>query len=399
MSELPKLKRLVPRLIRKPLETFIHTESSSGIVLAICTLVALAAANSGLSSSYLAFFEQKIFGLAIHHWINDGLMTIFFFVVGMEIKREIVAGELSTLKKAALPIAAALGGMVVPALIYATFNHSGGVPEGWAIPMATDIAFALGVLTLFGPRVPLALKIFLLALAIVDDLGAVVVIAFFFTEEIRALGMVVLTVFLGSIVFAKYFRFRSYFLYVILGAVAWGGALYSGIHATIAGVLIGLLTPNSVPVAADSDETYSPLDELIHTLHPWVSFGIMPVFALANAGVALQGVDFGKILESSVFTGVAAGLFFGKPLGIVLFSVIAVRLGLARLPAGLRWSHITGVSLLAGIGFTMALFISGLSMAAEYEVYAKTAILAGSLMAGVTGYVWLKISLRPKETD
>lgn len=388
---------MLPSKLILPLEKFIQIQSASGIVLAVCTVVALIVANTGLSTSYTGFFEQKVLGLTLHHWINDGLMTIFFFVVGMEIKREIVAGELSTIKKAALPIAAALGGMIVPALVYMAFNTSSGVPAGWAIPMATDIAFALGVLTLFGPRVPLALKIFLLALAIVDDLGAVLVIAFFFTDEIRATGMAALGALLLSIVVMKHFRFRSYLLYVVLGALAWSGALYSGIHATIAGVLIGLLTPNTVSVGDGSSATYSPLDDLIHTLHPWVSFGIMPVFALANAGVSLQGADFGKILESPVFTGVSAGLFLGKPLGIVLFSLVAVKLGMARVPDGLRWSHVTGVSLLAGIGFTMALFISSLSMSAEHEVYAKTAILAGSLLSGVVGYLWLRVVLRTSE--
>ncbi len=393
----PNPIRLLPKVIRKPLESFIHTESASGIVLAVCTVLALIIANSGFSSAYFDFLEQKVLGLTIHHWINDGLMTIFFFVVGMEIKRELVAGELRTLKKAALPIAAALGGMVVPAVVYLALNSRGGVPAGWAIPMATDIAFALGVLTLFGKRVPLSLKIFLLALAIVDDLGAVLVIAFFYTEEVRGIGLSILAASLISIWLLQRFRFRTYLPYLVFGVIAWGGTLYSGIHATIAGVLLGLLTPNLVSSGLNNESDFSPLDDLIHILHSWVSFGIMPIFALANAGVSLRGADFGEILSSPIFSGVSLGLLLGKPIGIVFFSYLAVRFGFARLPEGLRWSHVTGVSLLAGIGFTMALFISGLSLGIEHAIFAKSAILAGSLLAGVLGYIWLTLAFRKTE--
>lgn len=395
---MPKIKfrpqKLVSGKARKALERFITTESASGLILAVCTVVAMLLANSHFSAPYADFFDLKMFGLTIHHWINDGLMTIFFFVVGMEIKREIVSGELSTLRKAALPIAAAVGGMIVPALIFLVFNKGSDSAHGWAIPMATDIAFALGVLTLFGARVPLSLKIFLLALAIVDDLGAVLVIAFFYTDEIRIVGLAVLAAALVAIYFAKRVGFKFYTLYTVLGAIAWAGTLYSGVHATIAGVLIGLMTPYLVQTDSKGLNTFSPLNDLIHKLHPWVSFGIMPVFALANAGISLQGANFVEIASDPVFLGVSIGLLVGKPLGILIASFVVVRLGFAVLPNGLGWRHVAGVSILAGIGFTMALFISGLSLNEKHTVYAKTGIIAGSLIAGIAGYFCLKLSIR-----
>tara|TARA_B110001454_G_C12723306_1_gene436448 strand:- start:53290 stop:54501 length:1212 start_codon:yes stop_codon:yes gene_type:complete len=388
---------LLPKNIKSFLQRFFAAESASGIILAVCTVLALTIANSQFLDLYSQFLKFKLLGLTIHHWINDGLMAVFFFVVGMEIKKEIVVGELSTLKKAALPISAALGGMIVPALIYSFFNSGSDAANGWAVPMATDIAFALGVLMLFGSRVPLSLKIFLLALAIVDDLGAVMVIAFFYTEEVRAIGLAVLVTALGIIFLAKRFGYRSYFIYLILGTIAWGGTLYSGVHATVAGVLLGLMTPYLISSnKAQSQKTFSPLDDLIHKLHPWVSFGIMPVFAFANAGLSLQGVDFSKIASSPVFSGIWLGLFLGKPIGIVLFSFIATVIGIAVLPDGMGWRHIVGVSMLAGIGFTMALFISSLSLGSHYAVYAKTGILAGSIVSGVFGFIWLKFAIRKK---
>jgi NhaA family Na+:H+ antiporter len=284
--------------------------------------------------------------------------------------------------------------MIVPAMIYLFFNRGSDAANGWAVPMATDIAFALGVLTLFGSRVPLSLKIFLLALAIVDDLGAVVIIAFFYTEEIRIIGLAVLATAVGMTFLAKHFGLRSYFIYLVLGVAAWAGTLYSGVHATVAGVLLGLMTPYLIPADSKSLNSYSPLDDLIHKLHPWVSFGVMPIFALANAGISLQGADFGEIASDPIFSGVWMGLLFGKPIGILLFSFFATVLGLATLPEGLRWRQVVGVSLLAGIGFTMALFISGLSLDPQHAVYVKTGILAGSLSSGVIGFIWLNFAIR-----
>lgn len=238
------MKKSVVNLFRKPLENFIHTESASGIILAFCAALAMVLANSSASATYFSLLETKITFLSLQHWINDGLMAIFFFVVGLEIKREIASGELSTIKKAALPVSAALGGMVVPALVYFYFNNGSPNISGWAIPMATDIAFALGVLTLFGSRVPLSLKVFLLALAIVDDLGAVLVIAFFYTSQIKIMGLLIAAASFLLIISARYFKITSYLIYIILGIGAWSGFLYSGVHATIAGVLLGLSTPN-----------------------------------------------------------------------------------------------------------------------------------------------------------
>ncbi|MCO5143848.1 MAG: Na+/H+ antiporter NhaA, partial [Oligoflexia bacterium] len=280
------MKKVVKKILL-PLESFVKTEASSGIILAICTIIALVLANSPVSEQYHSFLHIKILGLSIHHWINDGLMALFFFVVGMEIKRELLIGELSTPKQAALPIVAAIGGMVGPALIYYILNPEYPNVKGWGIPMATDIAFAVGVLSFFGKRVPFPLKIFLLALAIVDDLGAVLVIAFFYSKGISGpyLGFAALAI--GAMVLIKRVGIRNYAVYWVIGAIVWFMVLKSGVHATIAGVLIGLLTPLEYPREKGSKETYSPLQDMIHHLHPYVSYGIMPIFALSNAGVTL----------------------------------------------------------------------------------------------------------------
>jgi NhaA family Na+:H+ antiporter len=320
-------------------------------------------------------------------------MAIFFFVVGMEIKREVVAGELSSLRKAALPISAALGGMILPGLIYFWINPSGPAVNGWAIPMATDIAFAVGVLALLGPRVPLSLKIFLLALAIVDDLGAVLVIATFYTEEIRTIGFYIAGGGVAAVLVFQHFGLRSYFWYVPIGIIVWIGMLYSGVHATVAGVVVGLLTPYTFSAAKNSNATFSPLDELIHFLHPWVSFGIMPIFALANAGIPIGGVDAGTLVENPVSMGVGLGLLVGKPVGILLASIVVVGLGAATIPSDLKWRHLAGVSSLAGIGFTMAIFITNLSLPVEFAIDAKIAILIASILSAVIGYLMLAYTL------
>lgn len=282
----------VINLFVKPLEKFIKTESFSGIVLVICALLAMIIANSSASNHYFALLEIKIFNLSILHWVNDALMAVFFFVVGLEIKREIVAGELSTFNKAALPILSALGGMIVPALFYWFFNKEGAGANGWAIPMATDIAFALGVLSLFGSRVPLNLKIFLLALAIVDDIGAVLVIAFFYTEGIQSVGLLIAGASVVAILMAQFFKVKSYLVYTLIGTLVWYGIFRSGVHATIAGVVLGLLTPFSFE-KNELGEKFSPVNELIHYFHPILAFLIMPIFALANAGVNFGDLDSG----------------------------------------------------------------------------------------------------------
>jgi NhaA family Na+:H+ antiporter len=367
------------------LRQFFETEASSGMVLAAATVIALILANSPLEDSYAQFLHGKVLGLSVQHWINDGLMTIFFFVVGMEIKRELVTGELSSPRRAALPFAAAAGGMIAPALIYFFLNPEPPASRGWGIPMATDIAFAVGVLSLFGRRVPLSLRVFLLALAIVDDLGAVLVIALFYTNEISgpALGMGILGLVLMAVI--RSLGARSYWLYTAIGAGVWFAVLRSGIHATVAGVMIGLLTPLHFAREEGSRDTYSPLNDLVHRLHPYVSFGIMPIFALANAGVALPRSDFKALTSHPIFLGVALGLFIGKPIGIGLVSFLAVKLKLAQLPSDADWGDILAIGFLGGVGFTMALFISSLALYPEQELYSKTGILLGSLASALVG--------------
>jgi NhaA family Na+:H+ antiporter len=387
------MKNAFSRYFRRPIQEFLKTQASSGIILAICAALAMIIANSPWAPEYFDLLHVSVFGLSLQHWINDGLMAIFFFVIGMEIKKEILVGELSTVKKAVLPVAAALGGMVLPALIYYFFNPSAPSANGWGVPMATDIAFALGILTLFGKRVPLPLKIFLLALAIVDDLGAVLVIAIFYTKEIRIEGLAAAAAALSVMWFMRRIGIKSYLAYTAWGVVAWGGVMYSGVHATVAGVLIGLLTPLAYKISRESRTTYSPLDNLVHWLHPWVSFGIMPIFALANAGITLRGIEISELIQNPIHQGVALGLVIGKPVGIFLFSRISVLLRWGSLPSGISWSHIVGAGFLGGIGFTMALFISNLALAPEFEIFSKTGIIFGSVLSGILGSVVLAISL------
>jgi Na+:H+ antiporter, NhaA family len=388
------MKKAIVNFVVSKAQSFVQMEAASSIVLGGCTASAMILANSSLSEAYEHLLHLSVFGLSLQHWINDGLMTVFFFFIGMEIKREIVAGELSSFKKASLPIFAATGGMVVPALFYMYFNMGGVHINGWAIPMATDIAFALGILSLLGPRVPLSLKVFLLALAIVDDLGAILVIASVYTQTIEFEWLLFAALGIVGIVASKKLYIKSYLLFIFFGIITWLGFLNSGVHATIAGVLVGLLTPLSFPVEKNSLANYSPLEDLIDQLHPWVSFGIMPIFALANAGIVLSSVEFSAIPVNTVAQGVFFGLLLGKPLGIVLVSFIAVALGLASLPDDLNWKHVTGASLLGGIGFTMSIFISGLSISGDQIVFAKIAILSASIFSALLGFVVLFLLFR-----
>jgi NhaA family Na+:H+ antiporter len=434
LSEQSPGRRPIDRIIR-PFQQFAHTEASGGILLLVCTLAALAWANSPWSHSYhelwhtpvTAGFGGFLLAKPLELWINDGLMAIFFFVVGLEIKREMLTGELSSPRQAALPIAAAVGGMAVPAALYLAFNA--GTPEasGWGIPMATDIAFALGVLALIGKGVPDALKIFLTALAIVDDLGAVLVIALFYTSEISLAALGGGCGLLLMMVLANVLGIRNPLVYWLLGGAVWLAFLLSGVHATIAGVLGAMtiparslidekrfvehgrfllaeverkVTPGEEPLhygnkhdaihALDTtcENVETPLQRLEHRLHPWVAFFIMPVFALANAGVEL-GAGFLEALAQPVALGVIVGLVVGKQVGISLFSWLAVRSGLASLPAGVSWRHVHGAATLGGIGFTMSLFIAGLAFgSAESLAMAKAGILVASLIAGLAG-LWL----------
>jgi NhaA family Na+:H+ antiporter len=432
-----------------PIKRFMALETASGILLIITTIIAMVWANSAYKESYEHFFHTNIsltIGTILHlehsllHWINDGLMVIFFFVVGLEIKRELAIGELSTPKKAALPIFAAIGGMVVPALIYHVFNLEGPGKPGWGIPMATDIAFAVGVLTLLGKRIPFSLKVFLLALAIVDDLGAVLVIAVFYTEQISGPAIGVAGALIGFCILMNKAGVRSILLYLIAGIFIWLAFLKSGVHATIAGVVLGFITPikawfekdffvGQVSALAEkaqkalksvvgtdyrtpipheavhtmeelhflTKETRAPLDRIVHSLHPWVMFLIMPLFALGNAGVSLQGVDLGEVAQHPIAIGTFLGLLLGKPLGIMLICIIAVKAKLASLPAGVTWPQVFGVSVLAGIGFTMALFVSNLALKVpEIEVYSKMGILSASLCASLLGFVILIFTTKKK---
>ncbi len=320
--------------------------------------------------------------MSLQHFINDGLMAIFFFAIGIEIKKEFLYGELSSKTKASLPIFAALGGMLIPALIYAFFNHNTPAHAGWGIPMATDIAFALGILSLLEKKVPFSLKVFLLALAIVDDLGAIVVIAIFYTAEISQWALTAAAVGLFTFWYLQRFKLKMPWVYILLGALVWLAVLKSGIHATIAGVLLGLFVR--------SDER--GLKNLMGHLEPWVNYAIMPIFALANAGVLIENFDIEQMFHQPVIIGVVLGLFIGKPLGILLFSFIAVKFRLAQLPRGSNWAQIGAVGCLAGIGFTMALFIGNLALnGTPFESEAKLAILMASLLASAVGLFWLKL--------
>ncbi|MFZ5641314.1 MAG: Na+/H+ antiporter NhaA [Bacillota bacterium] len=385
----------------RPFEEFFAHEAAGGIVLIVNTILALLWVNSPFAHSYEEILSHPVtiglgdFSLTepIHLWINDGLMAIFFFVVGMEIKREILVGELNSLKKSALPVAAAFGGMVLPAAIYLSFNAGGAGASGWGIPMATDIAFALGALSLLGRAMPRALAVFLTALAIVDDLGAVLVIAVFYTAQISwqalaAGGVILLLLFTANRAGVRYIWF-----YLILGLGLWLAFLKSGVHATIAGVLLGM----TIPLKSRGGVSESPLRKLEHALHPWVAFGIMPVFALANAGVELNWHNFGEVLANPVTLGIVAGLFIGKQAGITAFSYLTVRLGLAALPDRVTWKHIYGAGILGGIGFTMSLFIASLAFKdGSLLATAKTAIIMGSLVSGIAGIIILKATGREK---
>jgi NhaA family Na+:H+ antiporter len=411
----------------RPLDRFLHNESASGLLLLACTVVALVLANSPIEAAFEHFWETPLhitvgrFGIGetLHFWVNDGLMTIFFFVVGLEIKREVVVGELRDPRKAALPVVAAVGGMVVPAGIYLLIERAAEGHTGWGIPMATDIAFVVGFLALLGRRVPFGLKIMLLSLAIADDLGAVLVIAVAYTHGLSFLALGLGGVGLGVIYLCSRAGVRGIPVYVVLGAAVWLAFVESGVHPTVAGVILGLMTPvypwlrdeaairllgdalahlQTHPVrdgparratlgrlADTAREAVSPLERLEITLHPWVVFGVMPVFALANAGVPIRPAS----LDSPVAHAVAAGLVFGKPIGIVAFSWLAVRLGLARLPTGVNWRALLGAGCLGGIGFTMSLFIAQLALRGELLDAGKVGTLAGSLISAVVGLILL----------
>ena len=391
--------RAAARRLVSPVERFISTEAFSGILLLAAALVALVWANSPWRSAYDRLLHTAV-GIRIgsfvfehdaHFWVNDGLMVVFFFVVGLEIKRELHAGELSTMRRAALPAFAALGGMLVPAGIYTLFNVGTPAAGGAGVPMATDIAFAVGILALLGRRVPPALRILLLALAVIDDLGAIVVIALFYSSGISVGGLAIAAAGILLILLMQKLGFRAPWLYVLPGVVTWAGVYASGVHPTIAGVVIGFCTPVR---AWSGREALAPVERIQRALHGWVAFGIMPLFALANAGVTFGDARLGGD-GATVLMGVIVGLVVGKPVGVMCFSWFAVRVGAAALPSGVRWSSILVVGLVAGIGFTMALFIATLAFPPGPLIeVAKLGILLASLIAGVIGLAAGRLLLR-----
>lgn len=377
---------------------FLRQEAAGGIILIVAAIIALIMANTPAQGIYHAFLNLPVMvkvssldiGKPLLLWINDGLMAIFFLVVGLEVKRELMEGSLAGRDKAMFPAIAALGGMLAPALIYLMFNGADEITrQGWAIPAATDIAFALGVMALLGNRVPTSLKVFLLALAIIDDLGAIVIIALFYTHQV---SMVALGVAAASIAVLALMNWRGVgktSLYMLVGLVLWVAILKSGVHATLAGVIVGFMIPLHVKRGP------SPSGALEHGLHPWVAFLILPLFAFANAGVSLQGVSLSG-LASLLPMGIAAGLFIGKPLGIFTFSLLAVKLGIARLPEGIGFKQVFAVSVLCGIGFTMSIFIASLAFGdadVALSVYSRLGILIGSTTAAAMGYGLLHLSL------
>ena len=435
----------IDRLLSPVNRLFAH-ESTTGILLLVMVVIAMVWENSTWGPSYHHLWETHFavglpgFSLdqSLHHWINDGLMAIFFFAVGLEIKREVISGELSTWKQASLPVAAALGGMVIPALIYTAFNQGGDGATGWGIPMATDIAFTLGLISIVGSRVPLALKIFITALATVDDIGAVLVIAFFYTPEVDLLTLAVAAGCLLTMLGGNFLGIRTVWFYLFFGVLGlWTGMLLSGVHATLAGVLAALAIPARVKVEeqeyqgllAEWTQRFSqspsiggplisehqleiarevvrgslhatpPLQRLEHALSPLVSFFVMPVFALANAGVSLEG-NLVALVTHPVSLGIIAGLVVGKIVGILAFSRFMTRTGLGQLPRGSTWNHLGGIGMMAGIGFTMSLFIAELAFTDEVLIrHAKIGVLTASTLSALIGLTWLRFFSPPVRAD
>jgi Na+:H+ antiporter, NhaA family len=431
-ATLPEARQLL-----RPAHEFFKTEPSGGILLLVFTALALVWANSPLSEQYSSLWGTYVtigggsfvLSQTLIHWINDGLMAIFFVLVGLEIKREVLVGELTSLRSAALPIAAALGGIALPATLYTILNAGTEGAAGWGIPIATDIAFALGIMALLGDKIPTSLKVFLTALAIIDDICAVLVIALFYTADIALGPLAVAALTLIALVIVNRMDVRKPLVYAVLGVILWLAFLQSGVHATVAGVLLAMTIParsridpdafvdkgrallndfeaasgdgESVMVNQDrqhavhalevaAEQVQAPLQRMEHNLHGWVAFAIMPLFALANAGVKLPD-NIGETLAQPVTLGVMLGLIIGKPLGITIASLLVVRLGLADKPSDVSWKQIHGAAWLAGIGFTMSLFIAGLAFGeSELLTVAKTGILLASLVAGIIGYVILR---------
>ena len=385
--------------LSKPFKWFFQLEAASGLVLLIAAIIALVISNSNFSELYFNTLEQYLFiginnfglKLSVHHWINDLLMAIFFFFVTLEIKREFIQGELSNLKKALLPIIGAVGGMVIPALVYIVINFGNSETlNGWAIPSATDIAFSLGILSLLGSRVPISLKVFLTALAIIDDLGAILIIAFFYSGDLSISYLSLILISYIFLLILNKLGIKKFLPYLIIGAFMWFFTYKSGIHATIAGVLLASTIPHRL-----KDKDFSLLIKLEHGISPYVAFMIMPIFAFANAGVSLVGLSFSSLLLP-VPLGILLGLFIGKQVGVMIFSYVAVKTGAAQMPDNSSWLSLYGVSVLTGIGFTMSLFVGNLAFAEniQYIDGVKIGVLAGSLLSTLFGYFILLFTVR-----
>ncbi|QKD00227.1 Na+/H+ antiporter NhaA [Mesorhizobium loti] len=372
---------------RSVFREFLDSEAAGGIILMVAAALALIVANSPLAETYFSVLHAYLGPLSVSHWVNDGLMAVFFLLVGLEIKREMLDGQLSTWPRRVLPGVAAAGGMVVPALVYVLINRNNGPAlSGWAIPTATDIAFALGVLSLLGSRVPASLKVFLTALAIIDDLGAVIIIAIFYTSGLSLAYLGAAFAVIAVLIVLNRMRVMTLVPYLVLGVILWVLVLKSGVHATLAGVALALTIPLERSAGIGHDLDHSPLHRLEHGLHGIVPFFVIPIFGFANAGVSLAGLSFGALIEPLTL-GVAAGLVVGKLVGVFGSSALAIRFGLADLPANAGWSHMVGISLLCGIGFTMSLFIGLLAFANDVALQdaVKVGILAGSLIAALLG--------------
>jgi NhaA family Na+:H+ antiporter len=379
------------KTLSKPFKWFFQLEAASGLVLLIAAIIALVISNSNLSELYFNTLEQYLFigvnnfglKLSVHHWINDLLMAVFFFFVTLEIKREFIQGELSNLKKALLPIIGAVGGMVIPALVYVSINLGNSETlNGWAIPSATDIAFSLGILSLLGSRVPISLKIFLTALAIIDDLGAILIIAFFYSGDLSISYLSLILISYILLLILNKFGIKKFIPYLIIGSFMWFFTYKSGIHATIAGVLLASTIPHRA-----KEKDFSLLIKLEHAISPYVAFIIMPIFAFANAGVNLTGLSFSSLL-APVPLGILLGLFVGKQVGVMVISYLAVKLGAAQMPDKSNWLSLYGVSILTGIGFTMSLFVGNLAFVenTQYMDGVKIGVLSGSLLSTIFGY-------------
>ena len=388
---------IVTRTLSTTFQAFFDSEKSSGMLLIACTVLSLVMSNSSLGPEYVGLWHWHIGGLSLEQWINDALMAIFFLLIGLELERELYNGELSNVRNALLPMVAAIGGITAPALIHFSLNAGTPTQAGIGIPMATDIAFTLGVLSLLGHRIPGSLKVLVVAFAVIDDLCAIVVIATFYTTQL-SMGYLAGACTVWALLFAMNRRFKVISLapYLLGGAAMWFLMLQSGVHATMAGVMLAF----AIPFSAKADDSASPSHKLEHALHKPVAFIILPIFALANTAIPI-GAEWMQGLTSSNSLGIALGLLIGKPLGITLLCFVAVTIGLCRLPGDLYWRHVSGAGILGGIGFTMSIFITNLAFTGSTETISasKVAILLASLTAGALGYLWLRLFGKPAATD